>query len=320
VAVDAVEALRADVHYDEFVIASGDSDMTPLLVRLRAADRRTTVLSLSDAADVLAAVADRLIGGEEFLELLEVQPQETDGDLSATTGEGAELDAKSGGFPALSDPSFSADEAHVRFQEMTNDRYRMATKPLNLGTLAHELRAELGSVNTSRWFGHGSFTRALQALDLPHGRMSQHFLWDSSRHEAPEPSEAGLTKPRVPDAVARVSTVLKLPGLRQEAWRPIYEALAAFVGAHEFNLTAATRWARDRLDANGVEVNRDAVSTVAHGASYGGCPLYRQPAPSADEIGSAFVVNVLNRAAAADIELSPQESEVIRAWLGAPQQ
>src|SRR5689334_2004247 len=48
--IDAVEALSADVRYDEFVIASGDSDMTPLLVRLRASDRRTTILSPSDSA------------------------------------------------------------------------------------------------------------------------------------------------------------------------------------------------------------------------------------------------------------------------------
>ncbi|WP_207210670.1 NYN domain-containing protein [Nocardioides zhouii] len=60
--LDAAEALGASVRYDEFVIASGDSDMTPLLVRLRAADRRVTVLSPSDAAEVLGAISDRLVG------------------------------------------------------------------------------------------------------------------------------------------------------------------------------------------------------------------------------------------------------------------
>ncbi len=65
-ALDAAEALRAEARYDEFVIVSGDSDMTPLLVRLRAADRRTTVVTASDSAHVLDAIADRLVRGEEL--------------------------------------------------------------------------------------------------------------------------------------------------------------------------------------------------------------------------------------------------------------
>jgi uncharacterized LabA/DUF88 family protein len=41
------------VRYDEFVIASADSDFTPLLQRLRAADRRTTLLATFDAVEAL---------------------------------------------------------------------------------------------------------------------------------------------------------------------------------------------------------------------------------------------------------------------------
>ena len=63
-AIDALEALRHEVCYEEFVIASGDSDMTPLIIRLLASDRTTTLLSPSDSAVVLGAVFDRLIGGE----------------------------------------------------------------------------------------------------------------------------------------------------------------------------------------------------------------------------------------------------------------
>jgi uncharacterized LabA/DUF88 family protein len=44
IVVDAIDALADDARYDEFVIASGDSDMTPLLHRLRRADRRTMIV------------------------------------------------------------------------------------------------------------------------------------------------------------------------------------------------------------------------------------------------------------------------------------
>ena len=65
IVVDALEALRSETAYDEFVVASGDSDMTPLLVRLRAADRLTTIVSPADAAEAFTSVADRLVNAQQ---------------------------------------------------------------------------------------------------------------------------------------------------------------------------------------------------------------------------------------------------------------
>lgn len=315
--LDAAEALRADVRYDEFVIASGDSDMTPLLVRLRAADRRVTVFSPSDSAEVLGAIADRLVGGEELLELLQeeaVEPpvDKIDEERSHRAAGGAGLE----GAAVVAEPDIDLDVAKARFDDIVRDRYRTAAKPLVLATLAHQLRDELGPVTTtSRWFGQG-FMGALQGLDLAGVRMSQRYLWDTTRHEAPVDMTWTDKDLAPPDAVSRVTAGLRLPRLPQDAWLPIYEMLATFVGAYDFNLTDATRWARDRLGERGVEVSRKAVTVVAQGASYGGRPLYSKPAPTAQEIGEAFVSNVLNRAAAADIELTDLEAEAVRAWFG----
>ncbi|HEX6874194.1 MAG TPA: NYN domain-containing protein [Nocardioidaceae bacterium] len=313
--IDAVEALRADVRYEEFVIASGDSDMTPLIVRLRASDRRTTLLSPSDSAVVLGAVADRLIGGEELLELLEAQAEELEDDLEDSAGVNLEA-----GFDApRPNLGLTEAEAKVMFGELVAQRYAQASEPMNLATLADELRGELGPVtSTSRWFGYNGFTRALQALDLPGVKMSQHFIWDSRRHAAPTPAGADNGGPQLPDPVRRVTAVLKLPTLPSESWSNIYDSLAGFVAAYEFNLTEATRWSRDRLAERGIRVNRQAVGIVAHGVAYGGCPLYRQPPPRAEDLATAFVANVLNRAAATDIDLSSEEVEEVRNWFGVP--
>ncbi len=315
--IDAVEALRADVRYDEFVIASGDSDMTPLIVRLRASDRRITLLSPSDSAVVLGAVADRLIGGEELLELLDFRPAEVDGALEDNVDAdlGPEEEAPGSG----ADGSLDEAEARGKFEELVAIRYSEATEPIKLGTLAHDLRRDLGAVTTdSRWFGYGGFSRALQALQLPGVRMSQYFIWDSTRHIAPTSAVTPHAGPPLPEPVSRVTQVLKLPLLPTDSWRSVHESLAAFVVAYEFNLTEATRWARDRLTESGVRVSRQVVSLVAQGAAYGGCPLYRQPPPDASEIATAFVENVLSRASAADVDLSPEEVQVVRTWFGAP--
>jgi uncharacterized LabA/DUF88 family protein len=315
--IDAVEALRADVRYDEFVIASGDSDMTPMIVRLRASDRRVTLLSPSDSAVVLGAVADRLIGGEELLELLDVRPE----DLEDVLEDGVDADLTSEdetpGSPAPA--PLDEGEARARFEELVATRYAEATEPMNLATLAHDLQRELGQVAIeSRWFGYGGFGRALQGLQLPGVRMSQHLIWDSTRHA--EPTAAVLTHPgpSLPEPVSRVASVLKLPVLPAESWRGVHDTLAAFVAAYEFNLTEATRWSRDRLAESGVRVSRQAIGLVARGAAYGGCPLFRQPPPSAEEIAAAFAGNLLSRAAAADVDLSPDELQVVRSWFGEP--
>lgn len=313
--IDAVEALRADVRYEEFVIASGDSDMTPLIVRLRASDRRVTLLSPSDSAVVLGAVADHLIGDEELLELLELpdaDSEDLDGAIAAEDGSADgdlfRLDVQSPG------PALTEVEARDRFTELVQERYEEATEPINLASLAHELREQLGPIATSsRWFGYGGFVRAIQALDLSGVRMSQHFLWDDTRHEPPA-EEAGPAGAGLPDPVARVTRELKLPPLPSAGWHSIYGALAEFVAGHDFNLTEATRWCRDRLAEAGTRVSRQAVGVVARGAAYGGCPLYRLPAPEAQEIASAFVANVLDRALAADVDLSIEEIGVVRDW------
>ncbi len=76
--IDAVEALRAEVHFEEFVIASRAPDLAPLLVRLRASDRRTTLLSPGEPAAHLAAVADRSITDQRLRDLLRESPPRTD--------------------------------------------------------------------------------------------------------------------------------------------------------------------------------------------------------------------------------------------------
>lgn len=150
--VNALDTLRSDTHYDEFVIASGDSDMTPLLFHLRASGRRVTLLSSFETASVMGAVADRLIGPDDLLLLLRTE----------------------------------TECAETRFRDFVTHRYAETPEPLNLGTFANEVRHELGDIaSESRWFGHTRFLAAVQSLDLPGLCTSQHYIWDESRHPAP---------------------------------------------------------------------------------------------------------------------------------------
>jgi hypothetical protein len=309
--VDAVDALGDETAYEEFVIASGDSDMTPLLVRLRRADRRTTIVSPSDAAEAFTAIADRLIDSQQFLALVQ-------GELVELDDENDEPDVIHPS-DTPEDERIDRDQAFARFRQIVAERYADASGPLNLASLAHELRRELGrAIDETGWFGFGAFVRSLESLELPHMRVSQYLMWDDSRHEAPALSTTAAHGFTMPEPVARLAALINLPRLPRESWSAVYQVLSDYANSHRFNLTEGTRWSRDRLAEQSIDVSRGAVGFVTRGAAFGGCPLYRQPPPTAAEVGAAFVDNVLSRADAAGIVLTPEEADAVRQWLGAP--
>jgi uncharacterized LabA/DUF88 family protein len=208
--VDAVDALADPVVYEEFVIASGDSDMTPLLVRLRRADRRTTIVSPSDAAEAFIAVADRLITSQELLELVQGEPVDSDEDAP------------------VADES-DGPVSYEQFRDLVRWRYDAAPGPLNLASLAHDLRRQLGpSVDQTNWFGFGGFVRALESLGLAHAKFSNHFVWDAGRHDPPESSSAcracrrrcgrWCTRPSPTTPPATTSTSPRRPAGPATAW------------------------------------------------------------------------------------------------------
>lgn len=307
--LDAVDAANATPAYDEFVIASGDSDMTPLLVRLRAADRRTTILSPSDAADAFTSVADRLIGADDVLSLIQGDSDDEPVIIERLPTDDERAGGDGGGHGALG-----------RAQVVVLDRYANAREPLNLSALAAEIHNELAltdhssTVGEARWFGAGSFSQFLAGLGLPHMKVSQHFLWDASRHKAPVDRVSG--KDGTPGPVGRLTAAFKLPQLAQETWSRIYDALAEYAATHEFQLSEATKWGRDRLAEQDIAVSRQAVGIVTRATAFGGAPLHADPAPTAEEIGQAVVANLVKRAAAAEIDLDQADADVVRAWFG----
>lgn len=315
IVVDAVDALSADTRYDEFVIASGDSDMTPLLQRLRRSDRRTMIVSPADAAEAFTSIADQVLDSQHLLAL--VQGESIDLDDEPDSEAEAGFDEHEA--PVAGDaPASGQSEAYEVFRSLVTQEYARATEPLNMASLASRLRIQLEpSVSDSNWFGFGTFNRAVASLTLPNLRTSQHLLWDTSRHPAPKATPAS---PRValPDPIERLSDHLDLPRIPQPWWPEIYRTLAEYAQSQRFNWTQCTSWARDHLREQGLQVSRNAVGFVVRGTSFGGCPLHHQPPPTADKIAAAFTGNVLSRADAAEITFTDEEIVTVRAWLGAP--
>lgn len=70
IVVDALDVFFGNDHVDEFVVVSADADFTPLLLRLRAGDRRTTIVTVGPTAAAYERAADTIVHQERFVSLL----------------------------------------------------------------------------------------------------------------------------------------------------------------------------------------------------------------------------------------------------------
>lgn len=73
-ALDVLDALEEGADFEEVIILSAEADLTPLLFRLKAENRRTVVYASDGTAASYRALAERVISEEQLLEVLSRAP------------------------------------------------------------------------------------------------------------------------------------------------------------------------------------------------------------------------------------------------------
>lgn len=300
IVIDALDLLNHRTHFDEFVLASGDSDFTPLLQRLRAEDRLITIASPGYLSSAYTALADQLLGFDALEALLQGQPDATEEPASKTV---------------IAPDANAAKDATDGFAQFINQRYASATAPLNLAALASEVARICPMAKESNWLGKGTFRAAVTSLKLPNVHFSNHHLWDGERHQPPETKD---TKSALPGPIVMLTRAVELPRIASEDWPKVFRILATYAAAHEFNLTEAGIWARDELAKEGVQTSRTALNYVIRGAYFGGVQLDARTSPSAEDVGKAFLSALLDRAGAVGVPLDPEMENTLCRWLGLP--
>ena len=296
--IDALDLLKAECRYDEFVIASGDSDFAPLLQRLRAHDRRITVVSPGYASAAYTSLADQTLGLAALEALLRPAP-------------GGDVDR--GDAPATgAEPDLQAFAAFVR------TRYEDAPGPINLASLAQNVLRAFPAAREQGWYGQGSFSAAVAHVDLPNANLSHQWLWDAERHEPPPGAASPGDRPELPSVIATLARTIDLPRLGRETWPAVFAAIERYAATHQFNLTEATRWPRDELARLGIAVGRPALGYVVRGTQFGSAPLNADPPPTAGEIAAGFYRSVIERARLTGVDLNAEAEAEIADWLGAP--
>lgn len=299
IVIDALDLLGHRTRFDEFVIASGDSDFMPLLQRIRAEDRRTTVVSPGYLAAAYSASADRIVDFDALRELL--RARDANAVLQPPVGTVAQTDG--------------VDYSLIGFADFVQRRHLEAVAPLELAVLARDVDRALPSARADEWGGRGSFLKAVMALDLPHARFSQHHLWDEERHQAPVGTVSDHDED-LPSAVALIVGSLDVPRLSRVQWPKVFDAIAKYADSHRFNLTEASAWCRDSLSDDGLKISRLRIGFVIRGVQFGGLRLDAATSPRPDDVGRAFLASVIARAASLGIPLDEEAERSIAEWFG----
>lgn len=142
IALDAMEAmLDPGVRYDEFALLSTDADFVPLLLRLRAQDRRTRLVAHPEVGRIVRAAADEVVGLDTLARW-----------LGWTPGVGGEDPAEFG--------HSAAEEVLAAVRDILGD----AAGPVHVPHLGHAVRARTGlSLRQTEYAGLGSLDALVAA-------------------------------------------------------------------------------------------------------------------------------------------------------------
>lgn len=263
IACDIRDFIDHRVRYDEFIILSGDSDFTPVLLNLRSYDRRRVIYTNEYTSPYYRAFCDGWVEEPELINaLLQMQP------LSAPEAHAeiaydpqyydynAPAAVAHSPAPALQAPP-SADQAKRRKfapgegavqsliddfkaigQEITQlvvDIVEKSQKPVPLAFLADRAQKMIGQPKTvgTNWAGSGGFLNFLQQNLPPHLKISDkppQVVYNPAKHKLAVEGSAQEPAPRNGAAMAppqpAASSSSKLGELQQSITR-IYTACQA---------------------------------------------------------------------------------------------
>jgi NYN domain len=330
--MDILDTLEHSTRFDEFIILSGDADFTPVLLRLRAHDRRTVVLTIGYAAEAYKAACDLVLTEDVFIEdALRLVSQQEEEALSSQR-------------PPDFEELRRAIIVHVqRFVSNSTSAVPMATAAQSV------IRAFGPHVTSTDWAGAGGFKNLLlNAGDLGLELMTAvapGFIRDPRRHAPPpapsSPAALGppptqgsgsaptpaTGMPRPTDSMAppisqpatlerRLAQVTGTPALTREQYASLFRALCEVLEGNPYHLTYTSKAVRDVLAAGGESISRQAVTFVLRGVTYAGCALSESPRRWVPiELAKAFCKNVGYLAGDAQIELSEEERARLDDWI-----
>jgi hypothetical protein len=311
-ALDVVDALNHPTRYDEFIVCSADADFTPVMVRLRAHDRRTVMIAAGVTAAAYDASCDESIETTAFVEALQRPLISADattvGNSDATYTAPSPVDDTSENDPQQL--GITPEEAAPAVAAI-KDAVKESQVPITGAAAAHAARGAAPEV-AGRWAGAGGFLSFVRQR-VPELKIVRSagggWVYDPRRHT---PSD--IPGAQDDDITAQVCRVTKAPRLTAQQFAVLFEELEADLRRQPFNLTATSVSVRNRTAERGTPVGRGAINFVLQGLLYCGVN-FEQNTPPARELARVTKDNLVALSRTAQMQLTEDNVKDIDDWV-----
>ncbi|MEZ4406634.1 MAG: NYN domain-containing protein [Polyangiales bacterium] len=332
--MDILDTLASPTHFDEFIILSGDADFRPVLLRLRAHDRRTVLLTVGPSSAAYEGASDYVIRSEDFLEkalgfrtgaqsteVPAVAPRVVPAPARPVASRTTQLD---GAPQPVSPPreSISAPMSVDALRDAVGEEVRAivakSQQPVPLAKLAQQLDGVFGDfLRDSNWLGMGTFKRAIESFadqGIAVSPLVSGLVYDPARHELPS---GAADDDEVSGVIERVSRQTGAPRRTTEEYACLFDALDAVLKSTPYHLVGTSKAVRDACNERGHPVARADINFVLKGIGYRrpsllqGEPAQRDP----ETLARTFCDNVLALAENLGLELTDDERAEVVTWI-----
>ncbi len=337
--LDMRDWLEHNPRVDEFVIMSGDSDFVPILLRLRAHDRRTMIYGGLQTAKSYTSLADEIITEDALVAF-----------LHDSAGRPIPKTVPTNDKQPPEDP---LDEARREIIAEVAKIVEASNKPVSMELLATSVRNSVGLKRTidTKWAGHGQFSLLLaQALSQEFMLSSAppYMVWHKELHKEPvnqaisappleandkpanselldiEPSSAfeeqldksdeGKASPKLP--IENILQITDIPALSARYYQRLFELMAAEIAQNGFVFTKTADNTARRGDEIKLPVDPEHVQTILHRIRRHGHWFNEQD--NAQTLALAFRDSVRSECAEADLKLTPAQLKSLDDWFMPP--
>lgn len=329
IVIDVLQSLNRMTLYDEFILASSDSDFTPLLQCLRANGRRTIIISSKPTAPAYHNAADALINAADLLNTPPAKPQNES--ESSPVSQSKSQEAAKEESPAKNNANelpnkLPLTETQSKVLETARELIANNKNATVLCDISRELRKQFGAAieqAPSKWFGHKTLAQFL-LQNFDDLKQDSELIYVANEKQDPKRSGEGLQETdsksaaeNLPKIVAQICQITDFPRLSADRWAETLKMLARYAESHEheFTLSKCAIWVRDQLKEKGIPVGRKAINHIVHWAHHGGASLDDDPPPTADKIREAVIQNAVARVGEANLDLTPEGQKELRNWL-----
>lgn len=268
--LDMRDLLDHTPRVDEFVIMSGDSDFAPILLRLRAGDRRTMIYGGLQTAKSYTSLADEIITEDALITFLHHSAGRAAPKTSESTKNGATID-----------PLAAARQEII---EEVSKIVENSDKPVSMELLATSVRNAVGLKRTidTKWAGHGQFSVLLaQALsqEFALSKKPPYMVWHKKLHENAVPQAdnkptsddkhdaASNTKPVTKDLV-EVNNSVKMETAKKSSVKSVIDNILQITDIPPLSARYYQRLFQliaEEIVANGFVFAKTAENTAARG-------------------------------------------------------